>query len=145
MQQFEWLRERLAHDSLDRTIILAFSRVGSWMGLRVQELFQLSGDGSFLWEWEDAYARISYQKQTSVLDKQATSQLFHLFQTGLPSLLPVHQGQPLPPLPPDTIPAYFSIAVGDQQATYMYQSEKQPQLKHLLDQFVLLRKQQRIV
>jgi hypothetical protein len=34
MHQFEWLNERLAHDDLDKTIILTYSRMGSWMGLR---------------------------------------------------------------------------------------------------------------
>jgi hypothetical protein len=153
MQQFEWLHEHLAHNNLDKTIILTFSQTGSWMGLRVQELFQLAGDGSFLWEWEDAYLHIPYQKQTSTLDKHTIFMLFDLFLAGLPSLHPLHQEQPLPALPPDSIPAYFSITVGDHQATSMYLPSpphgSSPartgtlELKHLLDQFVHLRKQQR--
>src|SRR5690242_6649962 len=118
MHQFEWLNERLAHDDLDKTIILTYSRMGSWMGLRVRELFQLTGDGSFLWEWEDEHAHLPYQKQRCVLDKHTTSWLFHLFQAGLPSLLPFHQEQPLPPFLPDSLPAHFGITVGDHQASY---------------------------
>ena len=96
MQQSERLHERLTHNDLDKTLILTFSRMGSWMGLRVQEFFQLTGDGSFLWEWEDKYLHIPYQKQASMLDKHTTSSLFNLFQVGLPSLHPLHQEQPLP-------------------------------------------------
>jgi hypothetical protein len=60
---------------------------------------------------------------------------------------------PLPALPPDSIPAHFSITVGDHQANFMYLTSplhrSSPartgtlELKHLLDQFVRLRKQQR--
>ena len=68
MQQSEW-PHRLAHDDLDKTITLTFLRIGSWMGLRVQELFQLTWDGSFLWEWEDVYLHIPYQKQMQYNEK----------------------------------------------------------------------------
>jgi hypothetical protein len=149
--QFEWLHERLTHHNLDQTTILTFTRVGSWMGLRVQELFQLTGNGSFRWEWEDEYARLPYQKQAATLDEHTTYELFYLFQAGLPALQSFHREHPLPALPPDSIPAYFSITVGDHQARYMYPpqfvsptrgSSAPSELKHLLDQFARLRKLQ---
>lgn len=151
MHQFEWLNERLAHDDLDETIILTYSRVGTWIGLRVREFFQLTGDGSFMWEWEDEYLHILYQKQRCILDKRTTSWLFQLFQDGLPSLLPFHQEQSLPPLLPDSLPAHFSITVGDHQASYWYLPDQQhrssgqmgaAELEHLLEEFARLRKQQ---
>src|ERR1051326_9181834 len=63
MDQVLWLRGRLADPYLDHGVLLTFSRAGSWMGLRVLEGFQLSGDGRFRWEWEDAYRQIPYQHQ----------------------------------------------------------------------------------
>ena len=160
MDQFAWLRERLAGDALDGTIILTFSQRGSWMGMRVLERFSLRGDGSFAWEWEDVYGQVPYQQHTRMLDRQTTSGLFQLFQAGLPSLLAFHAAQPLPPLIPDAIPASFSIQGAGQQMTYFYPldirhrsivratGEKAPErliapeLKRLLDEFVRLRQEQ---
>jgi hypothetical protein len=155
MAQFEWLQERLAHDDLDHTVILTFARRGSWMGLRILEYFQLTGDGNFLWEWEDVYGHVPYRRQTCVLARPTTAALFHLFQAGLPSLLPFHEAQPLPALLPDALPAFFSISIADHHARYFYpldtrhRSTVRPmggpahtialELKRLLDQFVHLR------
>lgn len=153
MHWSEWLHERLALGQLDKTVVLTYSRRGSWMGLRVLETFQLAGDGSFLWEWEDEYARVPYQKQRSMLDMQTASSLFSLFQTGLASLLPFSEEKPLSPLPPDSLPAHFTLAVGGEQASYGYRpaqpgsfprgSSQGEAIKHLLEQFARIRKQQR--
>ncbi|HEY7356689.1 MAG TPA: hypothetical protein VH590_09490 [Ktedonobacterales bacterium] len=161
MDQFAWLRERLADDALDNTIILTFSRSGSWMGMRVLERFSLSGGGSFRWEWEDVYAGVPYQQHALALDRQTTSGLFQLFQAGLPSLLAFHVAQPLPPLIPDTIPASFDIRGAGQRATYLYPLDTRhrsvvratgekapertiaPELKQLLNEFVRLRTESR--